>query len=76
MRVLLFFSLFLALSKADYETTQVDLKIPENIEEFMKKVEDFDANRQNSRILNGRNVETDTEWPFTVEATVSMAGRM
>lgn len=78
MKLKVFFTLALvALTTAqEFQYEEMNFKIPDNVEEFIRKADDYHASNRNSRILNGRDVTSNLEWPFVVELTITMGARM
>lgn len=78
MNLIIFFTFVLvAFSSAQELKYEVmEFKVPDNAEEFIRKVDDYNASKRNSRILNGRDVESNLIWPFVVEISITMGARM
>ena len=76
LKIFFAFVLIVVTSAQEFRYEEKKFEIPDNVEEFIRKADEYHASNRNSRILNGRNVDSNLEWPFVVELTITMSSRM
>lgn len=76
MKFLIFFALVALSSAQELKYESMKFKVPDNVDEFISRADDFYALNRDSRIANGWNVDSNLLWPFVVELTIALGPSM